>query len=408
MQEGLLSPEGSRGGPRQQAEDRLDGIVEKRLSPDDRMVRLGKAATNAIEVLSPADSSAATGPAIQVITIDMPYIADDRLRAAVLRKKREGLDTFMGIERKIQAHQADEAAPALIVRTLNSSYHQGEMEGMSEQARRTYLNNHVMGDATSVAFRLFDSRVIPDESAWQEIDSLYTVEDAQRIRGGFMKSLSYWLEYKAVPPINESDLANIPGYKINQGQHLFLQDYEWLNTWRESLKNNPQPNVNIGNEDHWQYRMNEIRRQVADFKAAHPEPTPPARDETAAQPAEEPESAPIPAATETDPVKKARDTLESELRAINEFFEGKRPEIGYLEDWQLEQMRKQGEWAREDYLSDYVNPWLKNHIAPLIFQARLRGDDPLAKDFVNLCSPDQFDTLILTVGELIKEATAKG
>lgn len=109
-----------------------------------------------------------------------------------------------------------------------------------------------------------------------------------------------------------------------------------------------------------------------------------------------------------DPVQEARERLESELTAIGEFFEGKKPVRGYLEDWQAAQIRRQGRWIKVDYLAEDVNKWLENRIAPLIFQARLRGDDQIAKDLVNLCSPDQFDTLILAVGQLLKEATAKG
>lgn len=374
-----------------QADEMLHGIATEGFLPNEPKAGVTRTMADALKAFPGADSSAATAPVKQVITIDTTYIADDHLRAAVLQKKREGLDLLMGIERRIQAHQGNEAAPALIMRTLNSLYHQEKMKGMSEQARQVYLNNHTMQDATSVASSLFVSRVMPDESVWQEMDSLYTVEDAQRIRGRFMQSLQYWLEYKAVPPINESDLVNIPGYKINQEQHFFLQDYEWLNTWREFLKNNPQPHINTGDDEHWRYRMNEIQRQIAEFKAAHPEPTPPARDETAAKPAEESES-----------IQEARESLQKDLQEIS--LVGTESVIParrtYVEDFVKERARLNYQPLPRARIPEAIDNWLRQAVVPVVLEILKdpqEGDADIIDQLGKLCTTQQFDTIIGSV-----------
>lgn len=263
-----------------------------------------------------------------------------------IQKARENLQNILGQWKKTKEYLND---PSLTLNKWVRATYSGELQRFNEQGQADYIADKVtyaIFGTHSLANKLFAGNVLPTDDLWQEVHQEYQPED----EGAIINQVA----------------ARVQELGSKRGE-LDSRDRQWLEAWERHFERLARPQEDVT------------------------------------------EIVPIPAEPEAqpDPAKEARDALESELTAIGEFFEGKKPEIGILEDWQAEKMRRQEEWIREDNLAEDVNKWLEKRIAPLIFQARLRGDDQIAKDFVNLCSPDQFDTFIKAVGQLLKEATEK-
>lgn len=355
--------------------------------------------TAQVEFGAPADSSAAASPAGLP-----PPLPPDENRQTLIATNNEDRRRYVEIERAgLNERLAADARnkEGLGTARLSFAEHFGKIfDGVGYDprlqiaSRESYMEEKVKDSRGEVANDIFKARLLPDDLQSSRIPHLYSEEDYHGIEFELYNQLKSDIDFARVPFIFPG------GVGVQTNKTRYLADIEWLDTWREYFKTHPEEaraaDITVGEDKRWQERMDEKREEIIEELAAkagglQPEP---------GEPATEPEAQP-------DPVKEAREALESELTAIGEFFEGKKPEIGILEDWQAEKMRRQKEWIREDHLAEDVNKWLENRIAPLIFQARLRGDDQIAKDFVNLCSPDQFDTLILAVGQLIAEATEK-
>ncbi len=358
------------------------GTRPESLAQDPRAeaARLWEAAI--IQFGNPADSSAAASPA------GLPP-RDDALRARqeYIVGKRSYL--LSRLNRDQISKEQDGHPVSIRQQELDSTSVQRQLAGLPEHEKESYLQRVEKLAAGILESEIVHSRIEPNNPVFNRIEEIYTPEDTQRIMADLHQDILNYLINRSIPV---SDYHETGSDKYGPAE---LEDYRWLGRWRDYFEANPQ----LGfppSKNHYNDRIQAVETQIiaaggtVTLEAGEPQPE---LDEPEVQP---------------DPVQEARDTLQNELIEIGKFFEGKKPERGYLEDWQAENMRRQGKWIRVDYLGEYAKNWLQDRIAPLIFQARLRGDDQLAIDFVNLCSPDQFDTLILAVGQLIKEATAKG
>jgi len=336
-----------------------------------------------VQLGNPADSSAAASPA------GLPSRDNDlRVRQEYIERYRSGL--LSKLDRDQTSKEQGGHPVSIRQQELASSPNQQELVKLPENEQENILQNKERSAAGTLAGEVFNARFDPYDPVFNRIEEIYTPGDTQRIMGAFHQRFIYYLRTQSVPPSHSHEIGSD---KYGPAE---LEDYRWLGRWRDYFEANPRPDFILPSKDHYNDRIQAVETQIiaaggtVTLEAGEPQPE---LDEPEVQP---------------DPVQEARNALQNELIEIGKFFEGKKPERGYLEDWQAENMRRQGKWIRVDYLGEYAKNWLQDRIAPLIFQARLRGDDQLAIDFVNLCSPDQFDTLILAVGQLIKEATAKG